>query len=126
VQVYEYFPCDSETTDARASDQDAPQAETAEPVNPAMDPDPLRRDVDLCPKLAALLKAFVENRTSGFLFHNRKGNFLSLINLLRRGLHPGLEKLKQPKAGFHAPAATVLHGSERIASMLTWNDLDGT
>ena len=33
---------------------------------------------------------------------NRKGNFLSQTNLLRRGLHPALEKLRQPKAGFHA------------------------
>jgi integrase len=61
-----------------------------------------RRDVDLCPALAALLKAFVGDRASGFLFHNRKGNFLSQTNLLRRGLHPALGKLKQPKAGFHA------------------------
>jgi integrase len=61
-----------------------------------------RRDVDLCPALAALLKAYVGGRTSGFLFHNRKRNFLSQTNLLRRGLHPALGKLKQPKAGFHA------------------------
>ncbi|HMD41554.1 MAG TPA: tyrosine-type recombinase/integrase [Candidatus Acidoferrum sp.] len=61
-----------------------------------------RRDVDLCPKLAAMLKEYVGNRTSGLLFHNRKGNFLSQTNLLRRGLHQALEKLKQPKAGFHA------------------------
>jgi integrase len=61
-----------------------------------------RRDVDLCPALAALLKTFVGDRTSGFLFQNRKGSFLSQTNLLRRGLHPALEKLKQPKAGFHA------------------------
>jgi integrase len=61
-----------------------------------------RRDVDLCPALAALLKVYVGDRTSGFLFHNRKSNFLSQTNLLRRGLHPALEKLKQPKAGFHA------------------------
>jgi integrase len=61
-----------------------------------------RRDVDLCPALAAVLKAYVGDRTSGFLFHNRKGNFLSQTNLLRRGLHPALEELKQPKAGFHA------------------------
>ncbi len=61
-----------------------------------------RRDVDLCPKLATLLKAYVGDRSSGFLFQNRKGSFLSQTNLLRRGLHPALEKLKQPKAGFHA------------------------
>jgi integrase len=61
-----------------------------------------RRDVDLCPALAAVLKAYVGERTSGFLFRNRKGNFLSQTNLLRRGVHPALEKLGQPKAGFHA------------------------
>jgi integrase len=61
-----------------------------------------RRDVDLCPKLTALLKAYVGDRTSGFLFQNRRRHFLSQTNLLRRGLHPALEKLKQPKAGFHA------------------------
>jgi hypothetical protein len=76
---------------------------------------------------------------------NRKRNFLSQTNLLRRGLHLALEKLKQPKAGFPAfrlsgfpafrlsgfpafrlsgfpafrlSADTGLHGSERIASML--------
>src|SRR6266446_423414 len=61
-----------------------------------------RRDVDLCRALAAMLKAYVGDRTSGFLFHNKKGNFLSQTNLLRRGLHPPLIKLGQPKAGFHA------------------------
>lgn len=61
-----------------------------------------RRDVDLCPALATMLEAYVGGRTSGFLFHNEKGNFLSQTNLLRRGLHPPLIKLGQPKAGFHA------------------------
>lgn len=56
----------------------------------------------LSAKLATLLKAYVGDRTSGFLFHNRKGDFLSQTNLLRRGLHPALEKLKRHKAGFHA------------------------
>jgi integrase len=61
-----------------------------------------RREVDLCPVLATMLKGFVGERTSGFLFHNRLGKFLSQTNLLRRGLHPTLEKLGQPKGGFHA------------------------
>lgn len=61
-----------------------------------------RRDVDLSPALSAMLKAYVGDRTSGVLFRNRKGNFLSQTNLLRRGLHPPLIKLGQPKAGFHA------------------------
>jgi integrase len=60
------------------------------------------RNVDLYPALAAVLKAYVGDRTSGFLFHNRKGHFLSQTSLLRRGLDPSLEELKQPKAGFHA------------------------
>src|ERR1700730_9064075 len=44
----------------------------------------------------------VEDRTSGFLFHNQKGKFLSQTNLLRRGPHPALKELGQPKASFHA------------------------
>ncbi|MFZ1972971.1 MAG: site-specific integrase [Candidatus Acidiferrales bacterium] len=61
-----------------------------------------RRDVDLCPALAEMLKKYVGERTSGFLFHNKNGNSFSQTNLLRRGLHPALKKLGQPKAGFHA------------------------
>ena len=61
-----------------------------------------RRDVDLSPALTAVLKAYVGDHTSRFLFHNRKGNSLSQTNLLRRGLHPALEELKQTKAGFPA------------------------
>jgi len=61
-----------------------------------------RRDVDLCSALAEMLKAYVGGRTSGFLFQNKNGNFLSQTNLLRRGLHPALKKLGQPKAGLHS------------------------
>jgi integrase len=61
-----------------------------------------RRDVDLCPALAEMLKKYVGERTSGFLFRNKNGNSFSQTNLLRRGLHPALKKLGQPKAGFHA------------------------
>ena len=61
-----------------------------------------RRDVDLCPALAEMLKKYVGERTSGFLFRNKNGNSLSQTNLLRRALHPALKKLGQPKAGFHA------------------------
>jgi hypothetical protein len=60
------------------------------------------RDVDLCAALAGMLKIFVRSRNSGFLFRNKKGNSLSQTNLLRRGLHPVLKELGQPKAGFHA------------------------
>jgi integrase len=60
------------------------------------------RDVDLCSVLAEMLKAYVGERTSGFLFQNKKENPLSQTNLLRRGLHPALRKLGQPKAGLHS------------------------
>jgi len=61
-----------------------------------------RRDVDICPVLAEMLKKYVGERTSGFLFRNKNGTSFSQTNLLRRGLHPALKKLGQPKAGFHA------------------------
>jgi integrase len=61
-----------------------------------------RRDVDISPDLAEMLKAYVGDRASGFIFVNKKGNFLSQTNLLRRGLHAALKTLGQPKAGFHA------------------------
>lgn len=61
-----------------------------------------RRDVDLCPVLATYLKNYVGERTSGWLFANKFGRCFWQTNLLRRGLHPVLAKLQQPKAGFHA------------------------
>jgi hypothetical protein len=35
-----------------------------------------RREVDRCPVLASMLKGFVGERTSGFLFQNRRGKYL--------------------------------------------------
>ncbi len=60
------------------------------------------RQVDLCPALAALLKALVGHRRSGLFFANRAGKPLSQTNLLRRSLHPILADLKVEKAGFHS------------------------
>lgn len=60
------------------------------------------REVDLHPSVAAMLRTFIGNRTSGLLFCTRNGKPLSLSNILRRSLHPILEKLGQPKAGSHA------------------------
>lgn len=67
------------------------------------------READLVPELAQMLKAFIGNRTSGFLFRTRTGNPLSKTNVLRRSLHPVLQKLGwvdpkngSIKAGFHA------------------------
>ena len=38
----------------------------------------------------------------GFVFQNAAGKPLAQSNVLRRGLHPVLESLNVPKAGFHA------------------------
>jgi len=60
------------------------------------------RDVDLCPALATTLNAFVAGRTTGFLFQNEVGKPLAQSNVLRRNLHPILNALGVPKAGFHS------------------------
>lgn len=60
------------------------------------------RQVDVCPKLAELLRTFVKDRQPGFLFVNKSGKPLSQTNLLRRALHPILKELGVEKAGFHA------------------------
>jgi integrase len=60
------------------------------------------RQVDVCPQLTELLKAFVEGRQSVLLFANKSGKPLSQTNLLRRSLHPILKELGVEKAGFHA------------------------
>jgi hypothetical protein len=51
------------------------------------------RDVDIAPAVSALLKAFVGERKSGFLFKSRKGKPIGPSNVVRRHLHPALEKL---------------------------------
>ncbi|HKN60526.1 MAG TPA: site-specific integrase [Candidatus Acidoferrales bacterium] len=60
------------------------------------------RDIDLHPHVAALLKRFIGNRTSGFLFSSKNGLPLLQSNVVRLSLHPLLSKLGQPNAGAHA------------------------
>jgi integrase len=61
------------------------------------------RDVDLHPAIASLLKDYVGQRRSGFLFSSRKGKPLSSSNLIRRHLHPALKELGyiNPHTGTH-------------------------
>jgi integrase len=61
-----------------------------------------KREIDLHPMVAAMLKDFVSERESGLLFSTRTGRQLSQSNILRRSLHPILANLKQPKTGCHA------------------------
>jgi integrase len=60
------------------------------------------RDVDLFPALATLLKTFIGDRKTGFVFRNEVGRPLAQSNVLRRSLHLVLESLQLPKAGFHS------------------------
>lgn len=68
-----------------------------------------KRQIDLHPDVAKLVRGFIGTRTSGFLFQTRNGTPLSLTNVLRRHLHPALKKLGyvnshtgDHKAGTHA------------------------
>ena len=51
------------------------------------------RQVDLHPSIGAVLKEFVGNRTSGFLFCTRTGRPLSQSNIVSRHLHKALKEL---------------------------------
>lgn len=61
-----------------------------------------KREIDLHPTVAAMLKDFIGVRTSGLLFSAKTGRQLSQTNILRRSLHPILAMLDQPKTGCHA------------------------
>ena len=60
------------------------------------------RVVDLHPDIAALLRQFIGDRKSGFIFRTRGGKPLNRANLLRRELHPLLAELGIPRMGYHA------------------------
>jgi integrase len=60
------------------------------------------RIVDLHQDVAKLLSDFSGDRTSGYIFCPSKGKPLGQSNILRRRLHPVLEKLGIKRCGFHA------------------------
>jgi integrase/recombinase XerD len=60
------------------------------------------REVDLHSSLADALQAHLAGRSSGFVFLNEAGGSLHQSNVLRRSLHPTLEKMGRPVCGFHA------------------------
>ena len=59
------------------------------------------RDIDLAPALAALVRKYIGNRTSGFLFQTSTGLPMSPRNIARDSLHPILKKMGREAAGFH-------------------------
>jgi integrase len=60
------------------------------------------RVVDLHPDVASLLKAYIGNRVSGFIFETSSGRPVTQTNILRRELHPLIEQLGIGKRGFHS------------------------
>jgi integrase len=62
-----------------------------------------KRQVELHPKIAGILRMFVAGRDRGFLFQTRKGKPLSSSNVIRRHLHPALRQLGyvNPHTGTH-------------------------
>ena len=67
------------------------------------------RQIDLHPSIADLLKQFVGDRKTGFLFQSKEGKPISSSNIVRRHLHPALKALAYVnpytgdyKAGIHA------------------------
>ena len=60
------------------------------------------REIDVHSELAHMLKEFIGERKSGFLFLSRAGHPLCQTNVLKRSLHPILKAMGREKAGFHA------------------------
>ena len=60
------------------------------------------RDVDVHSSLAALVKAHIGERASGFLFQSPNGKPLSPSNIRNRNLHPILKAMGRETCGFHA------------------------
>jgi len=65
------------------------------------DGEAIGRDVDLCTKLAGMLRNFIGSRTSGLLFCTSTGNQLLQSNTLQDSLHPILKKIEHVKGGFN-------------------------
>ena len=60
------------------------------------------RDIDLHPALAEVLRRYIGERKSGFLFQSRNGTMLSPIAVFRHGLRPILKEMGRERVRFHA------------------------
>lgn len=95
------------------------------------------RAIDVQPSLIAMLREHLNGRTEGLVFQSKNGRPLRNNNVLRRRLHPLLEKLGIPEGGMHGfrhgrvsflvenntPVevikAWIGHGSERMVRRYT-------
>src|SRR6185437_2091834 len=60
------------------------------------------RDVDLHPALAEVLRHYIGDRNSGFLFQSKTRTMLSPGAVFRNGLRPVLKKMGRSRVRFHA------------------------
>jgi integrase len=60
------------------------------------------RDIDLCPQLAKMLRGYIGDRKSGFLFETETGEMLSPANLWRDGFAVIVRGMGREGVRFHA------------------------
>jgi integrase len=58
--------------------------------------------VDLTSEISGILKAFLGDRETGFIFRTASGSPLHQSSVLRRNLHPILADIGREKTGFHS------------------------
>jgi integrase len=82
------------------------------------------RDVDLLPALASMLRSYIGERESGFLFQSSEGTMLWPSTVYRDGLEPLLKKMGRDRVRFHAfrrfRAATLQRSEVRQLLIDSW------
>jgi integrase len=82
------------------------------------------RDVDLHPALASMLRSYIGERASGFLFESGEGTMLWPSTVYRDGLEPILKKIGRDRVRFHAfrrfRAATLQRSEVRQLLIDSW------
>ena len=83
------------------------------------------REMDLHPKVAAMLKDFIGERKEGLLFHSKSGKPLSQSNVLRRSLHPDPSQPQSAEVRLSRFSPFPHHIFARMASPKISSFLDG-
>ncbi len=82
------------------------------------------RDVDLHPALASMMRSYIGERASGFLFQSGEGTMLWPSTVYRDGLEPILKKIGRDRVRFHAfrrfRAATLQRSEVRQLLIDSW------
>ena len=96
LEIGKHFSRDCSTIDVRRQ-----RAKKGHGVEPYAKTDAGKRDIDVTPVLAALVKDYIGSRKSGFLFETSGGLPMSPRNIARDSLHPILKRMGRASAGFH-------------------------